>query len=155
MRMINQQNLAAEGFIQEDNIWERCAREIGITGEVFEEAREKRRAAATAASQPRLELIFEGLEGAGHVLGKIGDTSTYEYAGDAQHFHGWKMQTLTYVATMMYHRGEQDIKTAYRQAMRKVVNDLHGPALDVAKEMEMERLMKYIPKMTVLHMSKY
>ena len=142
MQMINQQHLATEGLTQEDDIWEKCARQL-YSGEELEEARRKRRA---AASRPRSELIFEGLEGAGHILGKAGDTSPYEYAGDAQQFHRWKIQTITYVATMIYHRGEDDMKSAYQQAMREVIDVLHGPALQVAMEMETERIMKYIPR---------
>ena len=91
MQMINQHNLATEGLTQEDEIWEKCARQL-FSGKELEEARKKRLA---AASQTRSELIFEGLEGAGHVLGKAGDTSPREYAGDAQQFHRWKMQTIT------------------------------------------------------------
>ena len=51
----------------------------------------------------------------------------------------WKIQTITYVATMIYHRGEDDMKLAYQQAMRKVIDVLHGPALQVAMEMETEQ----------------
>ena len=142
MQMINQHNLATEGLTQEDEIWEKCARQL-LSGKELEEARKKRLA---AASQPRSELIFEGLEGAGHVLGKAGDTSPREYAGDAQQFHRWKMQTITYVATMIYHRGENDMKSAYQQAMRNVIDVLQDTALQVAMEMKTERLMKYIPR---------
>ena len=142
MQMINQHNQTAEGLTQEDDIWEQCARQL-YTGEELEEAIKQRRA---SASQPRSELIFEGLEGAGHILGKAGDITPYEYAGDAQQFRRWKIQTITYVATKIYHRTEQDMRLAYRRAMRDVIDVLYGPALQVAMEMDSVGLMKCIPR---------
>ena len=142
MQMINQQNQTAEGLTQEDDIWEKCARQL-YSGEDLEKAIRQRRA---SASQPRSELIFEGLEGAGHILGKAGDITPYEYAGDAQQFGRWKIQTITYVATKIYHRTEQDMRLAYRRAMRDVIDALYGPALQVAMEMDSVGLMKCIPR---------
>ena len=76
MQLINQEQQGAEGFTQEDDVWERCARLVGFPKEDLEKARaENAQGRVQSTHNPRFEetssmVILEGLEGTGAYLGK-------------------------------------------------------------------------------------
>ena len=155
MELINQEHRGAEDLTQDEEIWERCAREVGLEGEDLEKERKKRqekllerlRSDQTPQDCPeRPEIMFEGLDSTWHILGRAGDnifgTAPYRYAGEVQDYDRWKAQTIVHVTTMIYHRRDTEAKEAYRQAMKEVIELLQGAALQVVKEMKTAELMK-------------